>query len=72
MAFRSIAVDGVDPVWVQMTPQLAAPQFGVFLQNDSSTGELFVGGYDEAHIAGGAKALVEIPVSVWAATWSCA
>lgn len=62
--FRSISVDGVDPVWVQMLPQLAAPQFGVFLESgDATNGELFIGGYDAAHIVGGAKALVQVPVS---------
>ena len=63
MAFRSISVDGVDPVWVQMLPGLDAPQFGVFLESTGQAGELYIGGYDAAHIAGGAAALVEIPVT---------
>lgn len=63
MAWRSIAVDGVDPVWVQMAPNLTSPQFGVFLESSGDAGELFIGGFDPAHIAGGAGALVKVPLT---------
>ena len=56
LAFDTISVDGVPPVFQVMLDQglLDAPQFAFFLETDPATnGELFIGGYDPAHIAPG-------------------
>eukprot|EP01116_Phalansterium_solitarium_P006078 TRINITY_DN18391_c0_g1_i1.p1 TRINITY_DN18391_c0_g1~~TRINITY_DN18391_c0_g1_i1.p1 ORF type:complete len:482 (+),score=209.72 TRINITY_DN18391_c0_g1_i1:26-1447(+) len=57
LAFESISVDGVPPVWYGLLAQnlVSDPVFGVWLnrnQNDTNGGELTLGGTDPAHYTG--------------------
>lgn len=65
LAFESISVDGVPPVWYNLLAQglVDQPVFGVWLNrnvNDTNGGELTLGGTDTAHYTG---AIQYVPLS---------
>jgi len=62
LAFQSISVDDVTPVWYNLLADkaVADPVFAFWLSKDSSKdSELTLGGVDEAHIAGGNASAIE-------------
>jgi len=70
MAFPSIAVDGVTPVFQQAVDQnLVDPVFSFWLSNQPDTsgkgGELTLGGYDPTHFVGALTFLPLINESYW-------
>lgn len=54
MAFRSISVDHLQPVFSAMVKQglLDKPQFAFYLESTGQDGELFLGGWNPDHLQG--------------------